>query len=118
MKFAASDWAVVGLLAASIGAAQADSVAQCPAPPGGQVVCEADQWAVCEVKDGKVKARCFTFQRSTMSPKVYEQRATLAKILNEPGKVQVMTTQQVEGVLAKGKYQDADTKVIFSPPVE
>lgn len=118
MKFAASDLAVLGLLAASIGAASAQSVAQCPAPPGGQVLCEANQWAVCEVKDGKVKARCFTFQRPAPSPTAFQQRETLGLILNEPFKVRDMSAQQVRGVLASGTYQDAEKKVTFSAPAE
>lgn len=118
MKFVASDFAALGLMAASIGVAHADSVAQCPAPPGGQVVCEDNQWAVCEVKDGKVKARCFTFQRPAPSPTAFQQREALARILNEPVKVRDMSTQQVKAVLATGAYQDAEKRVTFSAPAE
>lgn len=33
---------------------------QCPAPPGGQVTCEAQQLAVCSVRNGVVDASCHT----------------------------------------------------------
>jgi hypothetical protein len=32
----------------------------CPNPPGGTVVCEADQLAICRVKNGKTQAECVT----------------------------------------------------------
>lgn len=34
------------------------NVCQCPIPPGGSAVCEADQLAICRVKDGNLETYC------------------------------------------------------------
>lgn len=36
------------------------NICQCPNPPGGQVVCEAHQIAICRVKNGVIESQCMT----------------------------------------------------------
>lgn len=35
------------------------NVCACPNPPGGQIVCSADQLAICGFRDGQVVSGCF-----------------------------------------------------------
>ena len=35
------------------------NVCPCPNPPGGQIVCSADQLAICGFRDGKIVSGCF-----------------------------------------------------------
>lgn len=34
------------------------NICECPTPPGGRAVCEADQLAICRIKDGDPETYC------------------------------------------------------------
>ena len=97
----------------------------CPNPPGGRVICRADQLAVCRVKDGKAESQCVdkpTYSQS-VPPPTREQMLknwALAEIKREQRDPLTEISFGDDDILRSGAYYDPRTgeTVTFSLPAE
>jgi len=81
----------------------------CPNPPGGEVVCENHQLALCIVQDGKAKYRC-------LNPPPSSNALTLIDwAVKEIAGDQKGLVASFE-ILNSGQYSDRDMEITFKLP--
>jgi hypothetical protein len=98
----------------------------CSQPPGGTIVCNDDQLAICGVVDGKIVAGCFDPPASVMAfPEGQARETALANWAFEKvtGQVRNLRTElsgEEFDILASGKYENPKTgeQVSFTMPSE
>ncbi|MCZ4408345.1 hypothetical protein O3Q51_05965 [Cryomorphaceae bacterium 1068] len=93
-----------------------NNVCECPNPPGGTVICEPDQLAICHVKDGKAIQRCLD-PVDSMNPYVIINW-TLNRILDREFKPRSKRTikKYIKRLEAGNLTTIGGTKVSFSLP--
>lgn len=90
------------------------NVCQCPNPPGGQVVCDSTQVAICRVKDGVLDSECLTPPSVDLAPGSEAWRLTMqnwliSAIRNVPREPLEPVTQGDLLMLAQGVIRDEVT---------
>lgn len=94
--------------------ASAAEFAECNRPPGGNVQCERNQMARCEVRRGEVYGRCVT------PPANLRGRAldawTLSQVLNRNVNVSELERPELNAILVNRRFDRADSVVTFDPP--
>lgn len=84
----------------------------CPKPPGGRVVCEAHQLAVCRVKDGQATHHCV--DQKNYRDSVSLLNWTYEQITGNRGYNALSTNDLF--MLASGEFSEGDTRVTFNLP--
>jgi len=86
---------------------------ECPNPPGGRLVCEAGQLAICRVKDGEIQPKCVNppsqFRRTdrlTVSDKTAFYNWALSQITGQPRPSTESLGYQDLKILETGFYHD------------
>lgn len=97
----------------------------CPRPPGGRVVCAADQIAICRIKNGEPQMACISPPARLLQPISPRQVADLRSwvsnaITGEKPKLLRSLTSLELPTLASGEYINPRTGelVTFTLPVE
>lgn len=89
---------------------------QCPTPPGGSAVCEADQLAICRVKDGNLETYCLdppitVGVAALLGSKGVERYMNwaLEKITGVTRSLSADISADDRNILAAGSYYDSKT---------
>ena len=85
----------------------------CPNPPGGKVICEANQLAICKIVDGKLIQRCLNPISTRISKDLINW--TINKITDKPTQSRQVSNQDLL-MLLKGEYTDDKQTVKFNLP--
>ena len=100
------------------------NICKCPNPPGGEVVCEQHQLAVCRVRDGEVISQCLnppsalSIASDEETNRLQLANWVLAVVTNEP-REDLETLGEIDTeILRRGSFHDARTgeKVSFTFP--
>lgn len=88
----------------------------CPEPPGGQVVCELNQIAICNIQNGQVRHFCLDPIQSI------KPEATINWLIEQitgeyRSEINRITNQEI-AFLVLGKYTSIERDVTFSLPYD
>lgn len=90
----------------------------CPDPPGGKLTCDADQLAICQIKNGKIDAACISIPLniSNKSPmNVFNW--ILSKITNRDRDIDATLFDKDYRILKRGFYEGDGYQVRFVLPL-
>lgn len=105
-----------------LGAAMGNTC-NCPKPPGGQVICSANQLAICGIREGRIVSGCY--DKPDYASRIEEQHRlqvqrnwALAVITATPRDDYAELSSEDYQILRQGSYQDPSRKyvVTFSLP--
>ncbi len=85
----------------------------CPNPPGGKVICEPHQLAICKIVDGELIQRCLDPISTRSSKNLIDW--TINKITDKPTQGRHISNQDLL-MLLKGEYTDDKLTVKFNLP--
>lgn len=86
-----------------------NNICDCPDPPGGIVICEPDQLAICRIKSGHLRSECKgppQLLRPGLNRAVYFNWA-LAEITEEERRVHALIDDREWKILREGVYSDS-----------
>src|SRR5688572_19629807 len=86
----------------------------CPTPPGGQVVCETHQLAVCIIEDGQARMQCLDPIKTDNSLTLVNW--ALSQITGEVRAQFSIIDNRETSLLAQGRYWVLNKEVTFSLP--
>jgi hypothetical protein len=92
-----------------------NNVCNCPHPPGGQVVCEPNQMAVCIIVNGQARQQCLNPPDEINNALALVTWA-LSEITIERKRSYSSITNQEIRILASGEYNFNNISVTFSLP--
>lgn len=87
---------------------------ECPFPPGGQVVCEPHQMAVCVIENGRVRQQCLDPVKTSSSVALVNW--AIAKITGEFKAADALITNQEISFLTQGRHRTYNANITFSLP--
>ena len=90
-------------------------ICDCPSPPGGRVVCEAHQLAICRVRGGQAETLCVNVRSRTKVERLNEILQVITMQARKPlGRI----SQAELSMLRSGTYSDPKGRfqVSFSLP--
>lgn len=90
------------------------NVCNCPTPPGGQVVCEPRQMAVCIIENGIARHQCLD-PINDRDPFALVNWA-LSEVTGEPRNSFTRVTGEDLKILIDGNYRTARLRATFSLP--
>ena len=89
----------------------AENKVECSRPPGGNISCENNQFALCKVKKGEVDGHCKT------PPKDIKGKQLSAWILKEVLEIDVdpndVDKEEYKAILTKGSFSTRDVTIRF-----
>ena len=85
----------------------------CPNPPGGKVICESHQLAICKIVNGEIIQRCIDPIPTINSKDLLDW--TINKITGKPNLSRQVSNQDLL-MLLKGEYTDEKQSVKFNLP--
>ena len=85
----------------------------CPNPPGGKVVCEPHQLAICKIVNGELIQRCIDPIKTRSSKALVDW--TINMITDKPNLNRSFSNQDLL-MLLKGEYTDDKQSVKFNLP--
>jgi hypothetical protein len=91
-----------------------NNVCNCPNPPGGQVVCEPHQMAVCIIQDGQARQQCLDPIKSSDSLTLVNW--ALSEITGNIRSIYSIVTSQDIELLTQKKHNIGSTAITFSLP--
>lgn len=103
---------VLSLLALAAVSAQ---TVQCPNPPGGTVTCEAQQFPICRVENGEVRASCKNVPQHLRS--VDLELWILKALTGREFSKAELDSEQYQKVLRDGKLVEGGKTATFRVPV-
>jgi len=92
----------------------ANNICNCPNPPGGQVVCEPHQMAVCYIEGGVVRHQCLDPIKRPDSLSLVNW--ALSEITGNVRSLNSIITYRDIQVLTRKKFESSNTIVTFSLP--
>ena len=88
----------------------------CPNPPGGVVICENNQMALCVIQHGEIIQRCINPPQQGTPVEIVNW--TLVKIMSEKRALSKPVEQYLVTMLKSGSYRSDKRNVTFSlPPI-
>ena len=90
------------------------NICNCPDPPGGQVVCEKHQMAVCVIRNGQARQQCLD-PISSSNPFELVNWA-LTEITGENRNSFTRVSRDDIKILLDGKYRISNSRTTFSLP--